>query len=237
MTFQAGKGSIVAGDEIALTGYLNQYSASRSQQALSVTTFGNDDEVYIGGMLGGSLSVGGLFDSDASASDPTFASWVDDGSTHLVTVGHGGDTIGSGAYLFQGVCTQYGITGAANDAVRLNVSFQGDDAARNGVMLHPVDAETGTGNFASVDMAASSAFGAVAQLHVVAFTGTNATIKVQDSANDSTWADLITFTSVTGVTSQRVEVAGTVDRYVRCIISAGTFSSVTFAVSFARHRQ
>lgn len=237
MAFQAGKGSIVVGDSVGLTGYLNQYSAPRSQQAINTTTFGNDDEVFLPGLLSASLTVGGLFDASASASDPTFASMVDSQTTHLVTVGHGGGAIGDGAILFNGVCTQYGITGAHNDAVRLNVGFTGSAAVRNGVMLHALEAETGTGNFSSVDQTASSSNGGIANLHVTAFSGTNCTIKVQDSANNSTWADLITFSSVTGVTQQRATVTGTVDRYVRCIISAGTFSSVTFAVSFARNRQ
>lgn len=90
-------------------------------------------------------------------------------------------------------------------------------------------------NEASVDQDASSSNGAVANLHVTAFTGTDAVIKIQDSANDADWADLITFTTVDGVTSERATVAGSVDRYVRAIVASGTFSSVTFAVSFARN--
>jgi hypothetical protein len=237
MAFVAAKGSVVVGDAVGLTGYLNQYSSGRSQQAINTTTFGNDDEAYTPGLLSASLTVGGLFDGDAGASDATFSTMVDSQSTNLVTVGHGGDAIGDGAYLFNGVCTNYGITGAHNDAVRLNVGFEGSAAVRNGVMLHAVGAETGTGNYASVDQTASSTFGGVANLHVTAFTGTNVTIKIQDSANDSTWADLITFSSVTGTTQERATVTGSVDRYVRAIISAGTFTSVTFAVAFARNRQ
>lgn len=237
MAFQPGKGSVVVGEDVALTGFLNQYSAGRSQQAISTNTFGNDDMVYIAGKLSGQMSVGGLFDAAASASDPTFNEMVNSGTTEVVTVGLGGDAIGDGAYLFNGICTDYSIQGAANDAVRINASFQGSSAVRNGVMLHPLTARTSTGNFTSVDSGASSSTGAVANLHVTAFSGTNVTVKVQDSANDSTWADLITFSTVTGAVSQRATVTGSVDRYLRCIISAGTFTSVTFAVAVARNRQ
>jgi hypothetical protein len=51
------------------------------------------------------------------------------------------------------------------------------------------------------------------------------------------WADLITFASVTGVTSQRVVVTGTVDRYLRFAITADVFTSMTCAAAFARYRR
>ena len=92
-------------------------------------------------------------------------------------------------------------------------------------------------NGASVNNLASSAFGGVGHLHVTAFTGTNATVKIQDSPNDAAWSDLIAFTSITGVTSERLTDTGTVDQYVRAIISVDNFTSMTFAVSFARNRR
>lgn len=236
MAFVHGKATLVAGSTVALSGYLNQYSAGRQSQAVATTTFGNDDEVFIGGLLDSSMSLGGVWDGDAGAIDATFNSLYGAGE-QVVTIGHGGGTIGNGAYLFNGHLDDYGIQGAVNDAVRVSSTWSGSQATRTGVMLHDLEAETATGNFASVDQAASSSNGGVANLNVTAFTGTNVTIKVQDSANNSTWADLITFSTVTGATSERATVTGTVDRYVRAIISAGTFTSVTFTVAFARNRQ
>jgi hypothetical protein len=91
-------------------------------------------------------------------------------------------------------------------------------------------------NFPSVDETAATTGGAVAHLHVTAFDGTSVTITVQHSEDNSVWVDLLTFTAVTGVTKERVELAAgtTVNRYVRAIISAGTWTSVTFTVAFAR---
>ena len=77
--------------------------------------------------------------------------------------------------------------------------------------------------------------GATGFLHVTQFSGTNATVTIQDSANDSTFGTLVAFTAATGLTSEKVTVAGTVERYVR-INLAGTFTTITFVVSFARHR-
>ena len=65
----------------------------------------------------------------------------------------------------------------------------------------------------------------------------NTTIKVQHSANDSSWADLITFT-VVGASTKLGEikaVTGTVNRYLRVTAStAGSSGSITFMVAATR---
>lgn len=234
MAFVHGKDSVVFGADAAWTGYLNDYNASRAQQAVSATTFGNQDQVFVAGLLEGSLTVGGNWDAATIDEDLDGLAAV---GTRPVTVGFGGATIGNRAFLFDGHLASYNANAPVNDLVRISAQFTGSGPVRPGVSLRALTAATTTGASASVDAAASSAFGGVANLHVTAFAGTNCTIVVQDSVNNSDWADLITFASVTGVTSQRLAVAGTVDRYVRVNVTAGTFSSVTFTVAFARHRQ
>uniref|UniRef100_UPI003BB56F59 hypothetical protein n=1 Tax=Thermoanaerobacterium sp. DL9XJH110 TaxID=3386643 RepID=UPI003BB56F59 len=79
-------------------------------------------------------------------------------------------------------------------------------------------AASADGNGTTVDNAASSSNGAVAHLHVTGFTGlSNAVIKVTHSTDNfsSSDVDLITFSTVSGLTSQRSTVTGTVNRYVR----------------------
>ncbi len=77
-------------------------------------------------------------------------------------------------------------------------------------------------------------FGLQAYLHVFAFTGTSATITLQDSANNSSFAAIgsgVAFSTVTGVTKERIASgrAQAVRRYLR-VITAGTFSNLVFAV-------
>ena len=82
-----------------------------------------------------------------------------------------------------------------------------------------------------------TAFGGQAYLSVAAFTGSSATITLQQSADNSTWSTLAAFTAVTtGPGSQRVVVANTssVARYLR-VITTGTFSNLKFAVAFNRN--
>ena len=67
----------------------------------------------------------------------------------------------------------------------------------------------------------------------------NITVKIQHSADDSTFADLVTFTVVssTTITSEKIEVAGntTVNRYLRVNYTvAGSTGSATPVVAFTR---
>lgn len=89
--------------------------------------------------------------------------------------------------------------------------------------------------------AAQTTGGAQAYLQVTAFTGTDVTVKIQDSADNSSFADVtgLTFTQTTAAqTFQRIATANTatIRRYVRAItITSGGFTSATFAVTFVRN--
>jgi len=127
--------------------------------------------------------------------------------------------IGDPAFLSSMNQTLYTVDGT--DAVLVNAEFvkaitDSDHEAAWGVVLAPGTAFTATDNGASVDNAASSASGALAHLHVTVSDGGTWAYKVQDSANNSDWADLITFSSDgTVIAGERGDVAGTVDRYLR----------------------
>lgn len=112
----------------------------------------------------------------------------------------------------------------------------------HGVMLTPYRrVDTTATNGTAVDYgsaAASVSFGWVAYLHVFGFTGTSVAIKLQDSADNASFADLsgAAFTSVTGRTKERLQsssLTATVRRYVR-VVTSGTFTSADFAVNFVR---
>jgi hypothetical protein len=104
--------------------------------------------------------------------------------------------------------------------------------------------DTGATNGSSVDGAAASSFGLQAYLHVFSFTGTDVTIKLQESSDDGggdAFADVTGggFTQVTsGPTSERIQTARdlAVERYLRVVTttSAG-FSNLVFGVVVARN--
>lgn len=88
----------------------------------------------------------------------------------------------------------------------------------------------------SLDGGAQSSSGAVGFLqHFEADSGT-VEYDIEDSANDSTFANLLAFDDVAtpyAQIAQRVEVAGTVERYVRASTN-GTFTNADFAMALRR---
>ena len=234
MSFTHGKNTGVLVDEFDLTAYLNQATVSKDIPTVDVTPFGVDDHQFLAGPEGGTISLSGMFDATAGASDVVLNTAL--GNAEVVSVAWPGfTTIGNRTVLSNLREVSYQIRSPINDAVRVTANMTADGPLRFGVVLKDLAAEASAANFTSVDNAASSANGAVGNLHVTAFTGTDATIKITDSADNSTFADLITFTVATGVTSENKTVAGTVNRYSRVELS-GTFTTVTFAVTFARNQ-
>lgn len=86
----------------------------------------------------------------------------------------------------------------------------------------------------------STVNGGVGYLQVSDFAGySGVVVKIRSSADDSTYADLITFTSVTSApgtatASQRVSVSGTVDEYLCCTGTGTGSGSINPFVGFAR---
>jgi hypothetical protein len=245
VAFVHGKTTTVLVDEFDLSPYFNQAQVSRRNQTTDVTTFGASERAYISGIEESTLSVQGLWDGTTGAIDDVFANSTS-GSVNtqtVVTVAVEGADVagdaGNSAILMTPFHVSYQPRSTVSDAVRLTANFTGSGPTRSdGLILHGLSAETTTGAETGIDDLAQSTFGCVAHLHVTAFTGTNCVIKVQDSTNGSTWADLITFTTVTGVTKERVNLSNdTVDRHLRVNITSGTFSSVTYAVGVARHKR
>jgi hypothetical protein len=105
-------------------------------------------------------------------------------------------------------------------------------------------ATNGTGVDQLVDTAATGAylFGLQAFLQVTAFTGTDCTIKLQESSDNAVgdpYADVAggAFTAVTAAPyTQRIQTGLTlsVERYLR-VVTSGTFTSITFAVMAHRN--
>jgi hypothetical protein len=95
-------------------------------------------------------------------------------------------------------------------------------------------------NGAAVDGGAASNRGAVAHLHAIYASGVGKSliVKVQHSTDNNTWADLVTFDTLTNPGSSRKLVADntTVNRYVRAIVAGGDITgSWVIAVGLSRY--
>ncbi len=250
-TFQHGKGSKVYLDEFDMSAYLNSTDVTHTQDTAETTVYGASSRSFIASQASGTLSFGGLIDATntAGTSDKEFEAILGSATHPVLTVAIEGGTIGNRAVIARANETSYTMATPVADVNSLTADFQCSADPANNVefgVASAVQLTTGAsiahgslGALSSVDNGASSANGGAAVLHVPTNTvgGGATTIKVQHSANNSSWADLISFTAVgaSTITSQLSAVTGTVNRYLRVTAStAGSSGAITFMVSFAR---
>jgi hypothetical protein len=247
-TFIHGKTTGVYIDEFDLTSYFTDSSLTIDNDTAETTAYGDTNKTYLVGLRGGSLSLNGMWSQTTDGSDEELQALLGSTTEPLITVREGSAAIGGRAVIAQANETNYSITSPLSDVATISADFECTTtgvtnltfALAGGVQLTAGAsiAHGSLGALSSVDNAASSANGGAATLHVPTNTvNGNTTIKVQHSANDSTWADLITFTVVgaSTKTSEIKAVTGTVNRYLRVSAStAGSSGSITFMVAAAR---
>ena len=247
-TFIHGKNTAVYIDEFDLTSYFTDTSIALDNDVSETTAFGDTNKSFILGTRGGTLSMSGMWAADTDGSDEELQALLGNATTPIITVREGAAAIGSRAVIAQANETSYAITNPIADVVTVSADFECTPnqvsnltfALAGGVQLTAGAsiAHGSLGNLSSVDNGASSANGGAGTLHVPTNTvNGNTTIKIQHSANDASWADLISFTVVgsSAKTSEIKAVSGTVNRYLRASAStAGSSGSITFMVAFAR---
>lgn len=227
-----GKNTVVLVGANNLSAYLNNVDYAKTADTHDTTTFGADAKTYEPGLKDGTASLAGLFDGDPDAIDEELDAILG-GAAQVVTIGVEGMAAGKRARLLQALETEYNVSSPVADMVAVDASIQADGGIDAGVSLQAPSAVTGTGNGTSVDNTVATTNGGVAHLHVTAFTGTSATIKIQHSADGNTWVDLLTFATISGATVERKAVTGTINRHLR-VTRSGTITSITHAVAFAR---
>ena len=134
----------------------------------------------------------------------------------------------------------YDVDTKSTDLAQVHIEAMSNVGYESGTVYHPYGAETATGNDASQDGGAATAAGGAGYLEVALGTPGGATLDVviQDSADNATFADIITFAQVLGSgapNAQRVAVSGNVRRYVRSKRTiAGSSPSFSYIVGFHR---
>lgn len=234
-----GKATRVALNEFLVSGELQTGTIARSAPLANTEGYGDDwDERELKGQFDGSFSFSGPYNG-ATGKIEAIIEAIQHHTTDrrgIISYAASGFAVGNLVDMGALAITQRPIASPMTDKSMVSVTAPTDGEIDLGVSLHDATAETTTFDGTAVDETASTANGGVAHLHCSAFTGTTGTWKVQDSADNSSWADIITFAAVTGVGSQRIELAaGTaVRRYVRAICSNDDFSTATVVVVFAR---
>lgn len=228
-----GKETRVLVNDAHLSGSISGWRFEHRRLLSDDTNLLSSGDQWQPGQLAGSVGVTGMF--DAATITPVIDTAAAADGTFLVTQFPVTPAVGSLAFISEGNISSRDYPGAVKDLVRLNITGTPNDGVDMGNTLHVLGAETADANGSSVDNAASSANGAVASFHLTAYTGlTDISVKIQHAPDDSTWADLITFTTATGVTWERKTASGTIDRYLRATWDVTGTGSATFAVVCAR---
>lgn len=233
----AKQGRVLINDR-HLSASIRGWDIGASRKLDDVTTILDDGRRWNPGLISGSLKLDALYDGSGAGSgglydEITAAAGVDDAL--VWSVAPAGLAVGAPALLANSELSDCAISSKVGDVVGMSVGGQPDDGVDFGFWHHALQAETASGNAPGVDAGGATVNGGVAVLHLTAYAGlTNIVVKVQHSTDNATWSDLVTFTPATGLTAERRRIAGTVNRYTRCLWTATGVGSATFAVAFAR---
>lgn len=240
MAFIHGKDSQVIHGVNDLSSYLNDASVSADVEVAETTAFGSSAKTYLVGLKDATVSASGMFDGASGAVDAVLAASIGSDTLAPVTIGYNGTTLNNRVSLLLAKTTSYEVSTPVGDVVAVSYSAQADGGADQGVSLAALTSVSATTTGTANDNGASSTNGGMAQVHVTANTrSTTSVIKIAHSTDNSTFADLVTFTTVGigATTSERSLVATgtTVNRYLRAVntLAAGS-GSITYQVSFAR---
>lgn len=238
MAFRHGKNTGVFYNGADLSPYFNEASVSNDVEVAETTAFGDSAKQYISGLRDGTLSAAGMFDGSEEAVDQTLSSVIGNDAADVISLAPDGVVVGRRSFSAAARQTSYEVSSPVSDVVTVSLEVQATDGVNTGVLLAGRFSASASGEGSSVDQGASSSNGAIGYLHVTSNTMNGATtFKVQDSADDITFVDLITFTNVSAsaISGQKIAVTGSVDRHVRASQDPGASSgSVTYTLAFAR---
>ena len=207
-------------------------------ELIDVTSISSSAYERIGGRRSGVMEFTSHFNDDAARSHVVLAALPTTDVTAIYSRGATVGCYGAGTVAKQ---IDYGLALAANGALSASVSIQSNGyGVMFGQMLTAgLRTESAATNGASVDTVASASFGASFFLVCTALGSGTPTIKIQDSADDSSFSDVTgaTFGTVAALDNEIVQTAvtATVRRYVR-VITTGTFASLSFAVLMCKHK-
>lgn len=239
MAFKHGKNTVILWAQYNLSAYLNSTDVTGDIDLPTTTCYGASAvRRQVVGLEDAKATFGGLHDTTAGASQPVLTAALAAASASPVTVYKEGSTLGNPAILLN-VREASLKTGSAVDAVvPIAVDTVSDGGVDFGVSLAALAAVTATGNGTSVDGLAATSNGGVGHIHCTAVAGSSPTndCVIADSADNASFATILTFAQITAAGSQRVEITGNVRRYVRESHTIGGTGgpSTTVSVSFAR---
>lgn len=235
MSFKHGSNTELWLGSKDISAYCNSLDFKADVDTAETTTFKKTYKTHIVGKTNGGVETGGLYDPNLTDIRATLG--VAAGA--VLTAGPAGMTaVGDQCRLVKVLTTSYAESVPVGDVVAFKWSVTADDSFGFGVVLHPLTNETADGNGTThTGPVGGTTNGAVAHLHVTSIgAGDTALVTIEHSTDGSVWTTLDAFTLASAVGAERIEIAGTINRYTRVVwdlTSAGT-PSATFGVALAR---
>lgn len=239
MSFRPTADARVYIHSLAAAAYARNASTDSQTDMFEVTTLADRAKAFIPTLESSTFSIDGPLDVDASAGGQFDAITSIKASTTNVPISYLPVSTDGGVWLLDAIetsiTTSTVVAGSADWSATAQTSGQTDF---NGKILENNTSVTVDTDGSTLDNGAATTNGAAIHLHVTAFSGlTSDDIIVEASTTGSFGGEettLATFTQVTGLTSERLTVTGTVPRYLRVVDDVTGTGSITRFVAIAR---
>ena len=240
MTKAAGKSSAIYIAGYDLSGSFNKASPTIGADLADVTGFQESGHRFLKVLNNDGLAFSGFFEAGEGEIDAILESLKTTECVICALID--GTAIGSIAYCADGqLQDNYQLTSPVDGVCTLEAAFKPGNGSQGkleyGKVLQNKATKSADDQSSGRDDSSSSSDGAVAFLQVFACgADDDLIVKIQDddNADFSSPNDLITFTTATGITSERKAVTGTVQRYVRVDWGGAEPWEASFAVVFIR---
>ena len=254
MTFRHGKSTALFLGHLNATPYFNSGDFAQTLLTADVTVWGNNDKNYIPGQRDATFSASGFFDGDIGKVDRALFTLNNNLTSYPATYcPDGGCVVGRNARLAALLQTDITNSSPISSAVTLKLSAQTTGGGKFGQILNDtatLASATVTGTTVDSGIIGGTSQGGVVNIHIpLNSRSASISVKVQDSTNGTVWVDLAGAVQVVpaGVavdannpfgqpTAYQLQIAGTINRYVRALITptAGTGNFVA-VVALARN--
>lgn len=232
--------------------YVNEVKHSASKDQHDVTVFDNDgSKVYANGIRGASVNLSGFFDHDNSANlaaetparvdadtlEYLLNTAINNQSTEdcVLAFFQGTSAVGNRGVAVTGYTKSYDIDSSITDIIKSSWDIDACHGREKIRLLSVPAVKTNTFTGTTFDFGSvQTGTGGAVFLQVMDHTSGTLPAIIEHSTNGTVWSTLATFASVTADHSfERIEISGTINRYVR-VAATGTFVSELVA---AVHRK
>jgi hypothetical protein len=219
--------------------YARSASVNGPVDMLDTTTLDKTAKTFIPGQDTATFQLAGPLDTDPASNAQYDALSDIKGATTNTPITYMPLGTDGAAWLLDGIETAIDVTTSPSTTVDFAMTAQiSGQVDTNGVILSNNTAVTTDTDGSTVDNGAATTQGAVAHLHVTAYSGLTSDAIIIEASTTGAFAGeettLGTFTTVTGLTSQRLTIAGTIPRYLRVADDVTGTGSITRTVAISR---